>query len=233
MSSMLTNRGMHSILSGTVDLTADTIKVMLLDSTFTPLATHNFVSEISSDELTGSGYVAGFAGSGRKTLASKTFTEDDTDGVVTFDAADLTWAAINAGTAKYAAIIKEITNDAASLVIGYVEFTPRVTNGSSLVVSWSTAGIFRITGWGGDSSAEVRVVTYTASGGEGTDFNVTIGSTMAADDYEVFWSPAGITNLPILDLPIADAGDRTTTTFRVTTADSLTAGDVLKFLLVE
>jgi hypothetical protein len=84
---------------------------------------------------------------------------------------------------------------------------------------------------GGCSST--RVVTYTATGGEGTDFTVPIGATLAADDYEVFFSPGGVTNLPVLDMPTALAGDRTTTGFRVTTADVLTVGDILKFLIVE
>jgi positive regulator of sigma E activity len=84
-----------------------------------------------------------------------------------------------------------------------------------------------------DSGCGSRVVSYTATGAEGTDFNVSIGATLAADDYNVFFSPAGVTNLPVLDLPTALAGDRTTSTFRVTTADVLTVGDVLKFLIVE
>lgn len=232
MASLVTNRGMYSILSGAVDLTNDTIKVMLLDSSFTPAATYDYVSEISSDELSGTGYTGGFSGSGRKTLASKTFTENETDGVAVFDAADSSWSSINAGVASCAAIIKEVTTDADSLVLGFVEFTNRTTNGGTITLAWSSNGIFRIAGWGGEVS-NVRTVTYTATGSEGTDFNVTIGTTMAADDYEVFYAPAGVTNIPVLDLPTSATTDRTTTTFRVTLADSLTAGDVLKFLLVE
>src|SRR3990167_9304082 len=107
MSSLLTLRGLHSMISGVVDMTSDTIKVMLLDSSFTPLTTYDYISEISSDELTGTGYVAGFGGSGRKTLASKTFTISEADGTVVFDAADVAWTTITAGTAQHAAIIKE------------------------------------------------------------------------------------------------------------------------------
>lgn len=83
------------------------------------------------------------------------------------------------------------------------------------------------------SCADPRVVTYTATGAEGTDFNVSIGATLAADDYELTWAPAGVAALPILDLPSALAGDRTTSQFRVLVGDALTAGDVLKFFIWE
>jgi hypothetical protein len=233
MASLVTNRGQYSILSGAVDLTNDTIKVMLLNSSFTPASTHNVVSDVSANELSGTGYTGGFNGSGRKTLASKTFTESDAgDGVSTFDAADLSWATINAGTAKYAAIIKEVTSDADSIVIAEVQFTQQTTNGGALNLVWSANGIFRLTAWAGEIT-NVRVQSYTATGSEGTDFNVTLDVARAADDYDVFPAPGGVTNVPILDLPTAAGSDRTTTTFRVTLADSLAAGDVLKFLIVE
>jgi hypothetical protein len=232
MASILTNRGMHSILSGSVDLTNDTIKVMLMDASFTQAATHNFVSDISADELTGVGYTAGFAGAGRKTLASKTLTEDDATGTSTFDAADLTWTTITAGTATCAAVIKEVTNDADSIVLGYVGFTPQVTAGGNLVVAWHANGIFRITGWGG-SNVTVYQVDYTATGAEGTDFSVTIGSTLASDTYTVVWAPKGMASVPIIDLPDTVAGDRTTTTFRVLTSAQMTAGDVISFVVYE
>lgn len=235
MSSILTNKGLYMILSGDVDLRDDTIKVMLISSAYvTPLATVNFVSDISANELTGTGYVAGFGGSGRRALASKTLTEDDTNGVAVFDAADLTWTGITAGTAKHAAIIKEVTSDADSPVLGFISFTAQVTAGGSLLIAWSSNGIFRIgTGTGSDST--VTRVTYTATGAEGTDFTVTIPATMASDDYEVMWSSkgAGSSGVPIIDCPDSLAGDRTTTTFRVVTSDVLVAGAKIAFIVVQ
>jgi len=234
MGSMLTNKGLYAILSGDVDLRDDTIKVMLLDSTFVQAATVNFISDISSDELTGTGYTAGFGGAGRKTLASKTLTEDDTNGVAVFDAADLTWTTITAGTASCAAIVKEITSDADSVVLGFVGFTSQVTAGGNLLIAWSSNGIFRISG-GSGSTATVHRYTYTATGAEGTDFTVTFGATCASDDYEVMWGSkgAGSSGVPIIDCPDTLAGDRTTTTFRVVTSDVLIAGAKIGFVVVE
>ena len=79
-----------------------------------------------------------------------------------------------------------------------------------------------------------RIITYTATGSEGTDFMVDIGTTLAADTYEVgLFGIAGAANFPILDFPNALAGDRTTTQFRVMSAATLTLGDIIKFQLVE
>lgn len=234
MSSMLTNKGLYMILSGDVDLRDDTIKVMLLDSTFVQAATVNFISDISSDELTGTGYVAGFAGAGRRALANKVLTEDDTNGVAVFDADDLTWTTITAGTAKTAAIVKEVTSDADSPVLGFVGFTEQVTAGGNLLIAWSANGIFRI-GTGTGSTEVVYRYTYTATGSEGTDFTVTPGVTMSSDDYEVMCSNkgAGASGVFIPDMPDALAGDRTTTTFRVLTSDQMPAGHKLAFLIVQ
>lgn len=144
MASGWTNKGRHGVLGGTINLLTDTIKVMLVTTAGLPTADTNFVSQISANELTGSGYVAGFAGAGRKTLASKTVTEDDANDRAYFDAADLTWTVINAGTAAYAVLIKEVTNDADSIVIGWIDITDVVTNGGDLTLSWSADGILRV-----------------------------------------------------------------------------------------
>jgi len=231
MTTMATNRGMYLIASGDVDMRDDDIKVMLLTSAYAPVATANFVSDISAYELSGTGYTAGFAGSGRKSLTGKTFTEDDTGGTATFDADNLTWTTITAGTFQHAAIIKEVTTDADSLVICFVSFTAQVTAGLNLLVAWHTDGIFRIANNDG-STATVQRVTYTATGAEGTDFFVTIGVTMAADTYDVFPAAKGVTSVPIIDCPDTLGTDRTTTTFRVLTADVLTAGEKIAFLVV-
>lgn len=142
MASITTNRGRKLILDGTVDLLTDTLKVMLVNGSYTPNKDHNFASSLNTYELTGTGYVGGYGGSGRKTLASKTVTQDDTNDVAVFDAGDITWTAINAGTAAYAAIIKEVTNDAASPVLAVIDLSPDVvTNGGDLTIQWGAGGI--------------------------------------------------------------------------------------------
>jgi hypothetical protein len=92
----------------------------------------------------------------------------------------------------------------------------------------------------GDSCADglctgsPRIITYVATGSEGVDFMVDIGTTLATDSYHV--SLFGVTaaaDFPVLSFPEALAGDHTTTQFRVLSADVLDVGDILKFMLIE
>ena len=138
------NKGKFSVMNGSVALLTDTIKVMLVNSSASFNADHNFVSDISANELSGTGYVGGFNGSGRKTLAGKTITEDDANDRAEFDANDVSWLAISAGTAAAAVLIKEVTSDADSLLIAYLDFSDLVTNGGDMTLQWDAEGILQI-----------------------------------------------------------------------------------------
>ena len=119
-----------------INYLADTaIKMILVTSGYTANRDHDFVSSIGANELSGTGYVAGFNGSGRIALASKTITEDDTNDRANYGAANPTWTGINAGTVAAAIIVKEITNDAASELIAYLDGVAKVTNGGDLTVT--------------------------------------------------------------------------------------------------
>lgn len=82
----------------------------------------------------------------------------------------------------------------------------------------------------GGTSATMTTVTYVATGSEGTDFNVPIGAVLPTAGYAVVWtSTAG--DEPILTAP-KGVGDRTTSQFRVQTADQMDAGDTVEFTLL-
>lgn len=143
MASIVYTNAVRLLLSGGLNLTSDTLKVMLVDSGYTPDKDHDFVSSASGDELSGTGYTAGFNGAGRKTLASKTFTANDTGDFAYFDAADSTWSAINAGTINRAIVIKEVTDDTDSILIACLDSTsfPLATNGGDITLSWNASGL--------------------------------------------------------------------------------------------
>jgi len=135
---------------GSLDLLTDTIKVMLVGSTFTANADMDYVNPSAyQTELGGTGYAGGYGGSGRKTLASKVVVEDDTNDRAEFSAAPVTWTAINAGTAAACVIIREraLTGDTMSELIAYIDSGgfPVVTNGGDLTISWSSEGILQLT----------------------------------------------------------------------------------------
>ena len=142
MASRLYNAGLSEIMNGGIVLLTDTIKVMLVSPTYTFDPDHAFVSSVNTWELSGTGYVSGFGGGGRQALSSKTVTKDLVNDKAFFDAADLVWTSINAGTIGWCILIKEITNDAASKLIAALDPVDYATTGANVTVSWATTGIF-------------------------------------------------------------------------------------------
>lgn len=128
------NSGLRDVADRTIDLVADTIKVILVTSTYTPNKDHAFASDLTN-ELSGTGYTGGFNGAGRKTIGSKAFATDTTNDRVTFTFGAVTWTAINAGSPKYAILVKEITNDAATRLIAYLDLGTVTTNGGDLTIT--------------------------------------------------------------------------------------------------
>jgi hypothetical protein len=148
--SLVYNLAKKLIADGSLDLLTDTIKVMLVGSTYTEDADHDYVNPSAYlTEISGTGYAGGYGGSGRKTLASKTVTEDDANDRAEFDAANLTWTSINAGTPAGAILIREraATGDTMSELIAFIDSGgfPIVTNGGDLSITWDAEGILNLT----------------------------------------------------------------------------------------
>ncbi len=138
------NRGLYLNLSSSLDLAADTLKVLLLKGSgysFDP--DHNFVADLTpaSNEVSGGSYA-------RQTLAGKSVTEDDANDRAAFDCSDLTFSAVPAqgGGAQVTALVlfKEVTNDADSPLLAFFDtvtglpFTP---SGSDVVFQVAAAGL--------------------------------------------------------------------------------------------
>jgi hypothetical protein len=137
--------GLMKCLDGTIVILTDTIKIVLVKSTYAPNRDHDFLGDVT--EITGvSGYTGGFAGAGRKTLASKTLAVTDASDLFTFDAADVAFGALGTGdTIGGAVITKEITNDAASPIVAFNGVANTPTNGASVTFQFDSAGIFTVT----------------------------------------------------------------------------------------
>lgn len=147
MANLFYNRGKQILLKRAAapngcNLESDTIKVALIASGYTADNAHNTMSEVTN-ELSGTGYTSGFAGSGRKTITTPAITEDDTNDLAKFSGDNLTWTSINAGTAIGMVVYEHITNDATSPLLCWIDGGfPVVTNGGNLNVNWSANGIF-------------------------------------------------------------------------------------------
>lgn len=116
---LVTNRGGYRIdKDGWPNLS---LKAVLLGKAqAVPTLTLNTMSELT--EYSGTGYAGGFGGGGRQSVGSRTSTEDDTNGRVKDDGADVSFTGISgpAAIAPVVALIVENTNDAGSDVIAFV-----------------------------------------------------------------------------------------------------------------
>lgn len=143
MASFVYTPAKTALLSGTLDFTADDIRLLLVDSTTTADTEQDiqFVGGLATlGELSGTGYV-------RKALASEAVNEDAGNNRAEFDAVDVTWTGIDAGTAAAAVLYKHVTNDADSPLIAYIDTGgfPFVTNGGDFTIQWNAEGILQAT----------------------------------------------------------------------------------------
>jgi hypothetical protein len=149
------NLAAKELADGSLDFVAQTIKVMLVDSTYVANRDHDYVDEAGANdpidaELSGTGYTAGWGNSGRKTLviAGGQITEDDANDRAEIDSTtNPTWTGINAGTAAAAILIREGgSDDTDSLLICYIDSGgfPVVTGGGDLTINWNAEGIIQL-----------------------------------------------------------------------------------------
>ena len=90
MASGTYNRGRKDIISGTINLTSDTLRAMLVKSSYTFDPDVDFVSDISSSEVGVSGY-------SRADVTTKAFTELDATDRVKFSSDGFTFSSLAAG----------------------------------------------------------------------------------------------------------------------------------------
>lgn len=154
MTDFLYNRGSADLWDTLqpVDMIVDTIRVMLCTASYVANRDNDLVDAGGANdpvdhELSGTGYVAGHGNTGRKTLASKTITVDKPNNRTEFDAADVTWPGINAGTTSQAEIHKEgSVDDTDARLVCHVDTGgfPLATNGTDLDIDWNSEGIFQL-----------------------------------------------------------------------------------------
>jgi hypothetical protein len=130
-----------------INLVGTTVKIALVDSTYAPSPDDQFVddgsaNDVTSHEISVTGYTGGFGGSGRKSLAGKSITADLTNDRAEFDATDVTWTALGTGaTIGGAVLIKERTADTDSQVIAFFDLTNTPTNGGDVTLSFNVEGL--------------------------------------------------------------------------------------------
>ena len=90
MADIVYNKFLHNLFTKKIDLEGDTLKLMLLEDTYTPDKDHNIYSDVSGYQvLSGSGYTTG-----GEILTGATVTENDSGNNSSFDGDNITWASL-------------------------------------------------------------------------------------------------------------------------------------------
>jgi hypothetical protein len=107
---------------GTLNMSTDTMKWMLVTNAYAAAKSDQFVSAASSNEISATGYTGGFNGASRLS-APRTIVNDTSANIVrTVFSGNAVWSALGGAsnaTIAAAVLIKEITNDGASILVGY------------------------------------------------------------------------------------------------------------------
>jgi hypothetical protein len=121
------------------------LKAMLVDAGYTFDDSHTLVdngannaTDPSFNEIVATNYTGGFNGAGRKAVTKTPSVQQANDRVIVV-LSDLTWTALGGAVNDTVAgllLIREITNDAASLLIAYIDFTDTPTNGGDFTVDF-------------------------------------------------------------------------------------------------
>lgn len=141
MADVVYNSFKADIMDGSIDLDTDTIKVVLVTSSYTPdIDAHTQYSHITNELSTGDGYTVGGA-----TLANVAVTVDTANDRAKFDADDVTWTTASL-TARGAIIYKYIDNEGSpadtSPLICYKDFGADITStNADFTIVWDSDGI--------------------------------------------------------------------------------------------
>lgn len=126
---------------GTIDMDADTFKMKLLTSSYTPARTHNVVADLTNESVDGD-----YA---EQTLAGVTWTRSgDT---TTFDATDESFGDPVTITAKYAVIYDDtVSSPVVDPLVCYVDLDTGggsvSSTASSFVINFNASGILTLSG---------------------------------------------------------------------------------------
>ena len=142
MPSKLYGQFLSQALNKEIDWDTDTIKVALLTNAYTPdQDVHNYLDDVITHEVSGTGYTAG-----GNTLANKTNNYNGATNVIVLDADDTTWSSSTI-TARYAVIYDATpATNANRPLIGYVDFgSDQSSSNGNFTITWDATGIVRIT----------------------------------------------------------------------------------------
>jgi hypothetical protein len=119
-----------------IDYDTDTIKVALLTGHTPAQDTHAVFSDVSGNQITGTGYTAGGA-----TLGTKTITYDTASDQIRMGAANTSWTTSTL-SATHAVVYKDTGTGSTSGLLALVDFGATVTTtAGTFQITWDATGI--------------------------------------------------------------------------------------------
>ncbi len=136
MASIIFNKFFERLGLGELDLDTDTIKCALLSSTYTGNETKDSDSwsDVSTYEVSGTGYVAG-----GEDVSSVSMAESDANDNAVLDGDDVSWTSSTI-TARWA-VLYDDTHASDALIAAFDFGTDKSTSGTTFTVEWHTDGI--------------------------------------------------------------------------------------------
>ena len=138
----VTNFAKYHLMDGGFDLNTNTIKCALLNTSHTTnIDTQEYWDDVSTNEVSGTGYTAG-----GKELSGKSINKDNSNNLAYFDATDVSWTNATLSNVKHACIYKDTGTPGTSPILCIITManTYNVT-GATFTIVWSANGIFKIT----------------------------------------------------------------------------------------
>lgn len=147
MANFIYNEAKRAIAEGEIDFGSGGTDIRaLLVMTNTTADTETNANTISGfttlDEMNGANYA-------RISLSSEVVNEDVANNRAEFDAADITWSALGAGTRQVQALIiyKHVGADSSNVPIAFIDTGgfPFTANGGNVTIQWNAEGIVQFT----------------------------------------------------------------------------------------
>lgn len=134
MASGVYNRFKANLMNKEVDLEADTIRVALMDTNHSFTATHNTWSQVSANEISGTGYTAN-----GEALANKAVTQAST---TKFHADDVAWS--SASFTTYHAVIYDDSLGSNDLICSIDFGGAQTVSSATFTIQWDASGIITL-----------------------------------------------------------------------------------------
>lgn len=134
MSAFCFDTAINLIATGALNLSSDTLKIMLVTSSYAAAKTDTSVTTAAAAEIAATNYTGGFGGAGRKSAARSIVNDTVANVVRMVLSGNTTWTAIGGvtnSTIAAAVLIKEVTNDAGSIPVAYWPLALAVTTNGS------------------------------------------------------------------------------------------------------